>query len=210
MVWQVSFWPRRHTDPHEFNMRDDNAPSGLKLMSDDAVRAEHGKRLRAIMDGLNRLLLGLQLRGSVTGSDPGEPFPVDAPLDWDPRQSGGANGADSDSLEPFDGLTAGSCCFTLWWPDAPRGKLSLLGDGDDRRPHPTDLRVRVQADAGEHFSTVMFIIDTRKPWDGEPIDRIENARVRGILGERRGKILDHVENIRTICEHRLGPKGAAG
>jgi hypothetical protein len=212
MVWQLSVWPRRYTDPHEFDMRGSGKPSrsnggdkkrsrpGLNLKSDADIRGEHKGRLCAVVDGFNRLLIRLKQHGCVVGRDPGDPFPVGRPLDWDPVAPGGK------PLEPFDGLRAGSCCFTLWWPDRIGGQASLLGDRLDRRPLPTDLRVRVQADAGEHFSTITFILDAGKPWNAEPVDGIAEARARGLLGRRREEIFTHVENIRTICESRLEPQ----
>jgi hypothetical protein len=211
MVWEVSCWPRRHKDPHEFNMRDDSAPSGLK--SDRKIRDEHGKLVRDMTDGLNDLLRRLQLRGCVTGSDPAPAFSVEQPPDWEPGPPGGPPSMDPDSDAVagddrcFDGFTTGACGFTLWWPDAPRGEINLLGDSLTRRPLPTDLRVRVQAETSEDFSSITFFLDAGKPWDQDPADCTETARERGLAGRRRGDIFRHVENIRTICENRLRPQG---
>jgi hypothetical protein len=206
MVWEVSFWPRRLKDPHEFSMRDDSSPSGLK--SDRKIRDEHGKLVRDITDGLNDLLRRLQLRGCVTGSDPTLSFCVEQPRDCVPGPAAGIAaaepGAGGDD-KCFDGFTTGACGFTLWWPDAPRGEINLLGDSQKRRPLPADLRVRVHTETSEDFSSVTFFLDTGKPWDQDPADCAETAGKRGLLGLRRGEIFHHIENIRTICENRLKP-----
>jgi hypothetical protein len=200
LVWHVSIWPRRHVDPHEFTARDDYAPprlklsSGLKLKSDGDVRGELGRRFHDMMDRMQQL-------GCIFGGDADEPF------DWQRGRAGGPSRPDPDSspFERFDGLRTESRAFTLWWPDPSDG---MLRDRPRRLPCPADLRVRVQADVGEHFSTITFIIDSGKPWDGEPVDSTDDARARGQLGQRREEIFRHIDNIRTICEDRLGPQGA--
>jgi hypothetical protein len=200
MVWQVSVWPRRHTDPHEFDMHDGQSSGPrLSLKSDDRILEEHGEHLTAVMAGFNRLLTSLKQNGCIVGRDR-DPFPIGTPDDWDFPEPGGK------PLKPFAGIQAGSCSFTLWWPDRVDKKASLLAGRQPRQPLPTDLRVRVEATAGEHFSTVMFILDAGKPWDGEPVESTGEARVRGLLGERRADIFGHVEKIREICEKRIKPQ----
>jgi hypothetical protein len=217
MIWQVAIWPRREIDPHEFNMRDETTPddnkndgkrqSTLKLIGDDKIHDEHRRRLDAIMVGLNRLVPNLRERGCVVVADNEKPFPIGRPRDWDREEMPklDPDDLDSDPLEPFEGLKGSATGFTLWWPD-PADKM--LCDRPGRKPLPTDLRVRVQADAGEHFSTITFIIDAGKPWNGDPVDNSVDARARGLFGERRAKIFKHIDDIRTISEGRLGPQGS--
>jgi hypothetical protein len=209
MVWHVSFWPRRHKDPHEFDMCDISSLSGLK--SSEKIRDEHGMRFHDVADDFNKLLLHLQQRGCVRGSDPGPPFALEKPLDWEiDTLNGPFDGQTERPVEQsFHGFAAETCGFTLWWPDTARGKRNLLGDASDVRPWPTDVRVRVQAEMTEDFSSITFFIDAGKPWDQEPVDSADAAQARGVLGARRRDIFRHIENIRTICENRLRPEGNA-
>jgi hypothetical protein len=217
LVWHVAIWPRRDKDPRELDVRDGSL-SGLK--TNEQIHDEYDRRVRSSTDSLNKLLLQLQRRGCVTGGDPRPPFDLQRPLDWrvDPPGTPFRN-ADAVATidEGFDALATESFGFTLWWPDVPRGKaanrakheLSLLGDGPGRRPEPTDVRVRVQAEMSEDFSSITFIIDAGKPWDEDPIDCAEAARSRGILAKRRAEIFQHVENVRSICENRLNEQAPA-
>lgn len=197
MVWHVSFWPRRHMDPHEFEMRVRSSRSGLELKSADQIRDEHSKRFSDITVEFSNFLLHLQQRGCVHGADRERPFDLEVPLDWEaPAQQDPAWVGN-----PFTVFTSEACGFTLWWPDSPRHQI--VG----ATPSPTDLRVRVQAEVTEDFSSITFYIDAGKPWDREPIDAEKAAA--GAVGERRGKIFEHIKNVRSVCENRLAPRGDA-
>jgi len=190
-------------------MCDVSSLSGLK--SGEKIRDEYGRRFHDVTGDFNKLLLHLQQRGCVRGSDPGPPFALEKPLDWEvDTLDGPFDGQTEKPLEQsFHGFATETCGFTLWWPDTPRGKRSLLGDAPDVRPWPSDLRVRVQAEMTEDFSSITFLIDAGKSWDQEPVDSTEAAQARGVLGVRRRDVFRHIENIRTICENRLRPRGNA-
>ena len=72
MIWHVSFWPRRHKDPHEFEMRDHSSGSGLKTA--DQIRDERSGRFNEVTAEFDLFLLGLQQRGCVQGADLNPPF----------------------------------------------------------------------------------------------------------------------------------------
>jgi hypothetical protein len=204
MVWHVSFWPRRSNDPHDFDLSAGNG----KLKEDYELVDDHNDSFKKVMSDFNKLLIHLQTRGCVRGADNRPPFEHDRPRDWD---DDAWLDEDGKPKEPFGEFTAECSGFTLWWPDESRSPAteddtsSLLGDGPKALPYPTDLRVRVQAEVTEDFSSITFFIDAGKPWDQEPAYSKAEAETRGLAGARRSKIFESIESIKDICQRRLIP-----
>lgn len=187
LAWHVSFWPLQKNDPHAFLM----AHPGGGIKSEPEILRDFRQTSQDVIGDFNGFLARLQARGRVPDA-PSDPalFKLNNPKDWQA------------STQPFPVVESEAAGFTLWWPDDENDGGNLMAGRPGNKPLQTDLRIRIQAEAGADYSSITFIVDAGKPWNDLPAYTLSDVLTRR-LGRRRETIFKHVENIRTICETRL-------
>lgn len=191
LVWHVSFWPRSGKDPHDVVMATNSAPPSI--IEEKDVLAEHSRCCIDVSNDFNKLLTRLQCRGRAPDAAiETQPFKLHQPADWESSET------------PFEVFGQETTGFTLWWADRPPpAKDNMMAGRGLRHPDNADLRVRVQAEMNKDYASITFFVDAGKPWGQPPTYGVADAAKRGIGGDRRKTIWEHVENIKTICESRI-------
>jgi hypothetical protein len=208
LVWHVAFWPKQDLDPQNTDATTAASvgpgPEAFRKF-EIALRKEYASRRQRLIEDFNALLRGLQTRGRPwrkvdEALEPNiEQFVLKAPADWheepkewrDPTFDGA----------PLPVFATESIGFTLWWHAAGDKPLS---ERSDKRPRPTDLRIRVQADVHPDYSTIGFYMDVGKVWRQTPIysDSIQAPDQWNTSTDRRAKVLSAAAHIKRICETR--------
>ena len=190
LVWHVAFWPRMKQDPHDIEMLD-QATGDIKEAG--KVRDDYSSKLKKVINNFNDFLVNLQARGRVPDAFDGKaPFALGRPLDC------------SSDDEAFDDFNVEASGFTLWWADqAANGPpINMVAGNKPARPSMSAIRVRVQAEAMADYSAITFFIDAGKPWNNNPFYTLAEVN-RELHGERRQKIFEHIDNIKSVCESRI-------
>jgi hypothetical protein len=195
LVWHVAFWPRMNEDPQDIKMLD---PETGEIKNAEAVRKDYSRQLKRVVKDFDDFLVNLQARGRVPDAFDGRgPFAPGQPLDWVKRSS---------DDEAFDDFNVEASGFTLWWADeAVKGPfVNMMAGNKPVRPSTPYIRVRVQAEVLADYSAITFFVDAGKPWNKNPLHTLaELSRDPVSYGERRQKIFEHIENIKSICEERI-------
>jgi hypothetical protein len=209
LVWHVAFWPKKEVDPQDSDATDvaslGPAPEAFRKF-ERSLRVEYAKRRQRLIEDFNALLRDLQAEGRVWHSAQGgtsaphiEQFKLSAPVDWfAPTKEWRDKDFEGAPLPVFNTESIG---FTLWWHGGDEKRLSQRSD---KKPVPSDLRVRVQADVHVDYSTIAFYIDAGKAWRQIPVhsDSVLEPDQWRASTDRRAKILSAVAHIKRICEGR--------
>jgi hypothetical protein len=213
LVWHVAFWPRQDDDPQNTDAsKIETIARTPKAFRDFEVslRIDHAKRRQRLVDDFNALVRDLQTKGRAwrPGEDGNlapriEQFELNTPVDWFvPTKEWHESGFQGAPLPVFNTESIG---FTLWWHG---GDDKPLSERSDKRPGANDLRVRVQADVHNDYSTIAFYIDVGKAWRQVPVcsDSALAPEQWRTSTDRRTKVHSAVAHIKQICEARTnGP-----
>jgi hypothetical protein len=213
LVWHVAFWPKQDLDPQNTDtgrLKDIERTREAFGKFEVSLRTTYAENRRKLIEDFNGLLRDLQAKGRPWSADDSgklsprvEQFELASPVDWyEPAAHWRASNFDGAPLPVFKTESIG---FTLWWHNADD---TPLFDRPDRKPHTSDLRVRVQADVHTDYSTITFYIDAGKSWGQVPIysDSTMPIDEWGRSTDRRARVLSAIAHIKEVCETRTnGP-----
>lgn len=133
-------------------------------------------------EDLSRLLHSLQDKGRILGVDIQPLKPAAQALAYARTHS-------------FKVWRPQSLTFTLWWQDEAGFERT---NARQAAPSQNDLRVRVQAQTHLDHATISFFIDAGRPRGPKRVSSVGEA-----MGERRRKIFDHIDRVKTICAEQI-------